>query len=512
LSFVLWPEQGIWPRTVAAREAGTYQFEGGRHKTTELLLWFGESGGGPEKRQQSLDAPLMARAATDWHCEAGAVWPLAPARMTADDKDQAEAMARYDRLQLAKVDADAGDPAGQSPSGWEDEWGKVSVLSFWERAPAVCYGWANYGDLVWPFGYASLHYDWPYASLMQYLRLGDSRFLDMGLPMAMHRYDIDQYHVLDTAPYLGGFQRYEKGEHGNLERQGKYNQQWEINPAPSHTWNRGLLLHWALTGDPRSLEAAKENGQAYYNMFYGQHKLGSRDKLPWNEFRSPGWAIENWLALYEYTGEQKYLDWANETFTKTLLAMEKDHGSKGHIVEGGKQGIQFLSYCIEPCCRLHYLTGRQDVAGFLKRVLDWERTTSLHGGTESGGKYTQVNFVEDWPLEEDGDLMGRSTAYNLLMADGYAYLYFLYGESRDAEVARKLFRDFMFYYGSRLECDPAERTPLGYHYLGRVMRAPCPKLHAFTGRYAQLFLLTERQAGNLREERGTGNAVAVQSD
>jgi hypothetical protein len=336
--------------------------------------------------------------------------------------------------------------------------------------------------------------------LMQYLRLGNREFLDVALDMCRHRQDIDQYHVGNTAPYLGWFQRYEKGMHGFIERQHQ-NPQWEKNPAPSHTWNRGPLLNWALTGDPRSLETAVENGEAYHRFFYGQHKLGSKDKIPWGEFRTPAWAMENWMALYEYTGDRKYLDWANEVFTKTLLAMERDNGSCGHIVKDGRQSAQFTCYIVEPVTRLHNTTGREDAAGFLMRVLDWQRVRGTMHGVEKDGKYLPLLWVEDWgqpPSEDETEVnLGAGNAYGIPMLDGYAYLYSVYGRKKDMEFARRLFIESVFYFGLGNGAGRSDRTPLGYHYLGSPLGST-PKIHAWTGRYCQLYLLTEEQCGNAK--------------
>lgn len=498
LSVLLWPEGGFWPRTQEAHDAGTYQFEGGRRKTVEILLWTGKQETKPGDLCRTLDSPLFARAPAQWYADTGAVWPFAPPGLEAKDAELAEAMRRYDQLQIAKVIVDAGDPAGSESPVMGDRWGKVSIPNLWDRAPEVFCGWMNYGDLVWSHGYCSLYYQWPYSMLQQYLRLGNREFLDVAEDMVRHRYDIDQYHVVDTAPWLGGFQRYEKGEHGNLARQVPDNTKWERNTAPSHTWNRCLLLHWALTGDPRSMETAQENGQAYRSFFYGQHKLGEKPKLPWGEFRSPGWAIENFLALYEYTGEKKYLDWANEIFTKTLLAMEQENGGKGHIIKDGKQCAQFMGYITEPVARLHRLTGRPDVAEFLKRVLDWQRQAGTMHGCEKDRKYLPTVWTEDWgdaPSAEDPEItIGAGNSYSFPLADGYAYLYQVYGRQQDLDFARKLFKEAVFYYGLGNGAAPGQRTPIGYHYEGSPFGST-PKINAWSGRYCQIYLAAEEQSG-----------------
>jgi hypothetical protein len=326
------------------------------------------------------------------------------------------------------------------------------------------------------------------------VRLGDRAFLDVAEDMIRHRYDIDQYHVENTALHLAGFQRAERGEHGHISRQEKVqgrNLYWEANCVPSHTWDRGLLLHWALTGDCRSLESALENGRAYRRFFYEQHKLAEKPKMEYGEFRTPVWAMDNWMALYEYTGEKKYLDWAGEVFDKTILAMERDNGSRGHIVKDGKQCAQFTAYMVEPVCRLHHLTGRRDAIEFLKRVLDWQRDRGTVRGIEANGRYYPTLWLEDWddePIPLDKKVSYEAIVhYSIMFSDGYAYLWRVFGRPEDRAFARKLFREFVFYYGLGNGADRSARTPLGYHYLGAVFDV-VPKVHAFSGRYGLLFL------------------------
>jgi hypothetical protein len=499
LSFAMFPERGCWPRTREAYDAATCQFEGGRRKTATLLLTLSHEGPARDQALALLDAPLFARAPAAWYRDTGAVLPLAEAELTSADKEQAEAIARYDRLQRAKVRVECGDPAGEHPKLKRDRWGKVSIPGLWERFPDTFCGWMNYGDLVWSFGYCSLYYEWPYSMLQHYLRLGDREFLDVAEDMIRHRYDIDQYHVENTEPHLGGFQRYEKGEHGHLARQ-VGNPLWEKNTHASHTWNRCLLLHWALTGDPRSLDVAQQNGRAFHRFLYGQHKLGEKPKLPWGEFRVPVWAMENWLALYEYTGRKEWLDRANEVFDKTLLAMERDNGERGHILKDGKQGAQFTGYMVEPVARLHHVTGRPDVIEFLKRALDWQRTAGTVRGEEKDGVYYPLMWREDWDYEPEPDepiTIGVAHHYNYPMLDGYAYLYRVLRRPEDLEFSRRLFKEAMFYIMTDRVQDRSYRSPLGYHHLTDIFGFT-PKLRAWDGRYGQIYLYVEEHEAQCR--------------
>jgi hypothetical protein len=312
--------------------------------------------------------------------------------------------------------------------------------------------------------------------------------------MIRHRYDIDQWH---TGEGKSGWQRYEKSWHGHKERVGAGTERWDDSGQPSHTWNRGLLLYWALRGDKNALESAIANGQAYYEFWYGGRKLAQTNKVFYSEFRVPGWTIENWLALYEYTGEKKYLDWSNELFDKTLLAMEKANGSKGHILKDGHQGAQFMAYIIEPVCRLHYITGRRDILLFLKRVLDWQRKELTVGGVTENGTYYPImwitglgNSFNEKPKKLNEIKLEACHLYSIMFCDGYMYLGAMLNNEEDIEFGRRLFTEVMCYYPVPPGCNSKTRMPLGYHSSGTPFGFT-PKAHAFTGRYGQLFLRIE---------------------
>jgi len=331
--------------------------------------------------------------------------------------------------------------------------------------------------------------------LLQYLRYGDPDMLDLGEAMARHRYDIDRG---------SGWQQYEKGYHGNREWIGddKYGKRGYYSLHASHTWIRGLLLYWALTGDRRAYEAAEQSAQAFYKLL-GESKGDGKVNYP--EFRTPGWAIEACLAMYEYGGRKEYLAKAREIFNRTLLAMERDNGRRGHIIPGGQQSTQFVSYIIEPAARLHRLTGEMEIAAFLKRVLDWHRKEGVIFGDEKAGKYRPLRLVINWERARTWPEAAFTVtlAYGLQFADGYAYLHGVYGKKEDLEFGRKLFRDMMFYYGiPDLEVERSARCPLGYHFAGET-QVWAAKLHAFTGRYGQQMLMLEQQRAGFGEKQIT---------
>lgn len=494
VSFLMFPSGGFWPRTKQAMEEGTYCLEGGRQKTSELLLSFGDEDKGAHLEEMA-NHPLFVLADPAWYRDTGAILPMGGGKPGGGDKELVEAWQRYDRMQRAKVNVASGDPAidlASTNSPFSRELGKVSIPSLWEAAPDVFMGSFNHGDLVWAFGYCSVFYCWPYTMLENYLRLGDREFLDVGTTMIRHRIDMDQYRVADAPVYIAHLQRYEKGEHGNLERHDFRTKSWELNPAPSHTWNRDLLLYWAMTGSAQALEAAEQNGRAYERLFTGDKKWTQTNAWEYGEFRTPGWAMENWLALYEYTGKTNWLGLAEKMFDRTLLAMEQKNGGKGHIIKDGKQSSQFLSMITEPVCRLHHYTGRKDVVEFLGRVLEWQRKELSGGGEVRDGKvYPTVWQTGEWEDEPENAGFEASGVYSIALLDGYAYCSRVLGDKKNMDLARKLFKESVFYPGVTNGSPRETRTPLGYHLQGTPIGAQVAKQHAWSGRYGQLYMMID---------------------
>jgi rhamnogalacturonyl hydrolase YesR len=206
----------------------------------------------------------------------------------------------------------------------------------------------------------------------------------------------------------------------------------------------------------------------------------------------PGWGIENNIALYEYTGKTQWLARAEEIFDKTLLAMEKKNGAKGHIIKDGNQNSQFMMYMVEPVCRLHHYTGRNDVIGFLQRVLDWQIEKRSGGGYEKGDMYHATVWQDgDYDEKPEEAELDASSAYSIGLLDGYAYLYRVTGKSRYLDIARRLFKESIFYYGCGSTPKKTARTPLGFHYYGSPIKYHAEKMQAVMGRYGQLYMQIE---------------------
>lgn len=349
----LWPVGGEWPRQNVKRgrsrnefgqyrKAGEYALPGGVHKGHEILLDF--SGAEPEEAAAFLNRPLLAQATPAYMASTLAApgW-FAPMDFRTGIADHDARLAAWNRMALNAVD-----PAGNG-SLIRARNGAGEQMGFW-------YGWMDFGDLCWASGACSLHYDWTWIMLLNYLRSGDSRFMDMGLEMARHRMDVDQIWSDRVEWHFRGLTRFERASadtHGEVDGgRGK--------PITSHHWSSGLALHYVLTGDEKAKEAALRSADGVVlrqvNRFRDKPNAGDQS-------RSSGWAILVLCSAYDITGDRKWLDEALILWNNNLKVKwkEKNDATFGD----GAGGLQYF-YCLYPLIQLHDRTDDPDLLAFLK--------------------------------------------------------------------------------------------------------------------------------------------------
>jgi hypothetical protein len=222
-------------------------------------------------------------------------------------------MDRYERFyDLLVDDLAADDLSSVGKIGYPQFVRRGGTSGGWQH-----YGWENYGDLGWADGYSSLHYDLVESFLSGFLRTGDYRFFAQGRDLAAYRRDYGQNHSMATNESWRGSQFYEKGWwHGNYAL-GQY----------SHNWVGGLLLHYILTGDEGSREAAVEN-LAFVLRDPPKNWTGY-----WGS-RIPGWQINCLVDAYSFLGDPVYLDEAG-LGVERFKTLEVAQGSKGYILNLG---------------------------------------------------------------------------------------------------------------------------------------------------------------------------------
>ena len=230
----------LWPRQFA----DAHEIQGGEQKTHAFTLAFGSD---PMARDAAFwgRAPSIAAAAPEWYAATEAIPYLSPAD---EDVDR-----RYRLLVDAAID---GDEAFERKRETIDE-----------------YGWRNFGDIYAdhenPFSseaepivsHYNNQYDAVHGFAAQFMRTGDARWWRLMTELAVHVTDIDIYHTdRDKAAFSNGLFWHTfhyvgagKSSHRSYPRRAGV---CGGGPANEHNYAAGLRLHWLMTGDPLSREAA----------------------------------------------------------------------------------------------------------------------------------------------------------------------------------------------------------------------------------------------------------------
>lgn len=528
LKIGLWPEEGYYPYCqkgqfpqadypycdLGGRDAGVYLFEAGTHKTYEMFLRFyagSQDQNQAEALSKSLEYPLMALASPSWYAESKALGMIAPAGMASADPEINEAMQRYDRLQTALVyaaDSDNGltitNLRTLEPPNWQ--------FSLQNRS----FGWMNFGDLRWSSDIpASLHYDWTYVMLLHYLRTGKRSFFETGVEMAMHRYDIDQYHGdrTDTQGnhvWINHFQFYESSGHADPN-------QHSTSPSRvvsrSHTWNGGLVLYYLLTGDRKAWETADEVAQGVFNMYGGN---ASKPACCGDELRMEGWSILNLVHLYRVNGDPLYFDLMKNIAKNRLLYREQQVGSGHWGCNVSNEQLKPFScdqagcdscsnaqwntmyvYVIEPLINVHLETQDDDLKQLIIRMADFSKDKLLFGGDfNASGNYRPLQSTYLWIEQDpDGSIRGveGEPVKTIFFGDLFAYAYLLTNDPVYMDWARQSFRDATFYYTSAGGYIPPN-TRAKISFVDGQFPGSHTKIHGWMGRMNQVYLYAESKA------------------
>jgi exo-rhamnogalacturonan lyase-like protein len=351
LKIWLWPTDGQWP-VVTGRwrnrgggdfrqfvKPGVYHIPGCVRKGHELILDF--SGRNAKAAAATLRSPLMALAKPEYYASTQAApgW-FAPAAFKTGDAKYDKAAANWDKQALNGVDH------GARSSVWKArEGGAGRVRMSW-------YGWMNFGDNAWGGGFSSLHYDWSWTMLLNYMRQGNREFLDMGVTMVRHLIEVDHLWSTRNHKMLQQMARFEFNSpytHGGLS-------DGRCKPTPSHVWISGVVLYYMLTGDPIAKECAISTGKGLRLRMVNRFK-----KAPsaGGQGRSSGWGMLVYCSLFDLTGDKKYLDDGLILFRNNQKMKWK---AKGPYADGGLQ----YYYSTQGLCELQDRTGDAEIMQMLE--------------------------------------------------------------------------------------------------------------------------------------------------
>jgi hypothetical protein len=225
-----------------------FELQGGEQKTHVVWLEFHAAGQSSDRRLGWVHQPCRVHAAPEWYEASGAVPYLAPA------------------------------PAGPRTPMDALLWGAVDGAdSFFAGREAIDeYGWRNYGDVyadheaVYYKGpppvvsHYNNQYDVLYGTILQYLRTGDPRWVDLFDPLARHVIDIDIYHTeRDRSAYNGGpfwhTDHYRDAAACTHRAYARANRPagapYGGGPCNEHNYTTGLLHYYYLTGSPAARAA-----------------------------------------------------------------------------------------------------------------------------------------------------------------------------------------------------------------------------------------------------------------
>jgi hypothetical protein len=162
-------------------------------------------------------------------------------------------------------------------------------------------GVRNWGDFYYggPYkgknAFMDLEYDVPHNFLVQFARTGQRKYLDAARRMAQHQADIDVNH----------FTKWQwKHSPRHTETQAEF----------GHTFTRGLLENWYLTGNRRCLEAAVELGDYFATEFPKPSTLGNERQI--------GWGLISLLPVYEATWDPKYIASVTNTLDRLIAGLD----------------------------------------------------------------------------------------------------------------------------------------------------------------------------------------------
>lgn len=377
----------------------------GQAKTHELLLYLHP--GSPEEAPvaevaAAFQSMLRAEAPPAWICASGALGAMAPADPT-----------RFPAYEAAVAALDV-ERMGHGGGPW---WEKIFTDGGEDQETYDRYGMEHWGDnpLIWGYQtkyrmWANCEYDPAHAAFQEYARSGNVAFFQRGVRAALHLRDVDTIHYSPAAPENVG------GPHGH----------WighcDQPPQAGHVWSEGLVEHYWLTGDRRSLEAVGRLG----DFLVGLVKRGRHQGAE----RHAGWPLIALLGIYHATLEAKYLQAAKEIVEDVLQRQDPLRGVWSTAIyeqpayEGGTPFM--VTILARALMRYYEATGDERAAHAIVRAADWILDEALQTPPDEP---PQV-FYKQAP---------RCCQRGLLEPEAVAYAYALTGNESYGAVARAAF-------------------------------------------------------------------------
>ncbi len=239
-------------------------FPSGAAKTHSMLFHFhppGESGENISARSLQFHVPDVPKLDPAWFWRAG-VWEERV----------------FDGPRSRRVDAALYDILDNRPVG-------MGIFNFGDE---IDWGYTAQGrgqdDVVW----LNNEYDFAHQCFLAWARSGERRFLDYGYVNALHWRDLDIVHASPRP----------ERRRGHIAHSARH---VTGGITPSHQWVQGLLDAWNILGDYAAREAAVGIAENVLESLPRHMRTGGST-------RDLGWAMRALLAMYNETGDKRYLE------------------------------------------------------------------------------------------------------------------------------------------------------------------------------------------------------------
>lgn len=274
-----------------------------------------------------------------------------------------DAATRYERMAASPYDITACEAvSGSRPAMTLKEY----RWEYPERSGgSTIFGWNKFGNVNEDVGFGNNRYDLPYILFREGLREGTQakalQAFQLGFQQIRNRMELGQYWSHKNFNGIAGL---------NLHGLARYERAYAPDPfnytnqlAPTHSWNEGTCLYWALTDDPIAEEAAKagaaQAARYDYQGTYGARLFGTgayQMKDPSTgqggaEPRYVAWPILNLIVGYRYFGEPTWLTKAVDYARCFITTMAGETQQDGFIDFVGTDGtiqplFQHGGYCM----------------------------------------------------------------------------------------------------------------------------------------------------------------------
>jgi exo-rhamnogalacturonan lyase-like protein len=361
-----------------------HELQGGEQKTHECYLLFGYDGV-TEQPLEWCRSRLVLHPTPEWFASSGVVQYL----VTRDCDD-----AGYRSLVDAAIE------------------GGDTFLAKRERADE--YGWRHFGDIygdheaVFHKGSSPLmsHYNNQYDAVAgffyQFAKTGDLRWWTQCIELAAHVVDVDIYHTdQDKSAYNHGlfWHTHHYLDAGKATHRGYPTGTNGGGPSSEHNYTTGLMLHYFVTGNPASRDAALGLAKFVIDMDDGKRTVfrwldrgdtGVASASRSSDYHGPGRGSGNSLnALldgHRLSGDRKYLEKAEQIIRRSTHP---------------HQNIEALEL-LDPENRWFYTMYLQS----LGKYLDWKIELGELDAMYAYGRDTLLHFAR-WMTDHERPYLSR---------------------------------------------------------------------------------------------------------